>query len=121
LEDGPNFLKSHSSSNNGFMLKLISFGPVYHSGQPPPQIQALLCFFQLVFAEPTSLPPTRAHDHQIILKSSQPINVCSYRYPYILKAEIEKLIRDMLHLGVIRPSHSPFSAPVLLVRKADGS
>jgi hypothetical protein len=27
----------------------------------------------------------------------------------------------MLHSGVILPSHSPFSAPVLLVHKADGS
>jgi hypothetical protein len=34
---------------------------------------------------------------------------------------LEKFIRELLLSGVIRPSQSPFSAPVLLVLKADGS
>jgi hypothetical protein len=44
-----------------------------------------------------------------------------YRYPYFQKEEIEKIVAELLLSGVIRPSQSPFSSPVLLVKKADGS
>ena len=44
-----------------------------------------------------------------------------YRYHYFQKTEIEKIIRELLEVGSIRPSQSQFSSPVLLVREADGS
>ncbi|XP_035546571.1 uncharacterized protein LOC118348625 [Juglans regia] len=43
------------------------------------------------------------------------------QYPHYQKYEIEKIVHDLLSNGVIRPSQNPFSSPVLLVRKADGS
>lgn len=44
-----------------------------------------------------------------------------YRYPSGLKDEIEKQVNEMLSQGLIKPSTGPFSSPVLLVRKKDGS
>jgi len=78
--------------------------------------------FAYTFAEPTGLPPCRLHDHGIVLKSdAQPMCVRPYRYPYFRNEEIERIVWELLESGVIKPSQSPFSSPVLLVRKRDGS
>lgn len=75
----------------------------------------------MVFAEPIGLPPPRSFDHSITLHNPTPVSVRPYRYPYFQKAEIERIVGELLQSGVTRPSQSPFSSPVLLVRKADGS
>ncbi|XP_008778947.2 uncharacterized protein LOC103698684 [Phoenix dactylifera] len=87
-----------------------------------PQVQRLLEAHRGILEMPTALPPRRAFDHPILLKEeSKPINVPPYRYAHFQKGEIERQVEDMLKQGIIRPSTSPFSSPVLLVRKKDGS
>ncbi|KAL9274075.1 Transposon Ty3-I Gag-Pol polyprotein-like protein, partial [Drosera capensis] len=88
----------------------------------PNALQAVLEEFPDVFAEPVSLPPLRAHDHAIpLVPNSQPVNSRPYRFAYFQKAEMERLVDEMLEAEVIQPSHSPFASPVLLVKKRDGS
>lgn len=88
----------------------------------PLDLEALLSDFAGVFQEPKDLPPPRSHDHCIPLKpGTEPTNVRPYRYPYFQKTEIEKQVKDMLTSSIIRPSVSPYSSPVLLVKKKDGT
>lgn len=83
-------------------------------------IKYLLDQFADVFEEPQGLPPNRTHDHSINLEpNTLPISVRPYRYPYFKKDKIEKIIKELLSTGVIQPSQSSFSSPILLVRKAD--
>ncbi|GKD53695.1 transposon ty3-G gag-pol polyprotein [Tanacetum coccineum] len=89
---------------------------------PCPVIQRVLSQFSTVFQNPTTLPPKRFQDHGIpLLPGARPVSTRPYRQPYLQKAEIEKQVRELLQQGLIRPSHSPFSSPVLLVKKSDGT
>ena len=78
--------------------------------------------FEDIYQEPKQFPPEREIDHHINLKKGiEPINVRPYKYAYFQKAEIEKQVHDMLKLGLIRSSTSPFSSPILLVKKKYGT
>lgn len=57
----------------------------------------------------------------IKLLTSQPIRTKGYPIPYKTRSVIETEIQDMLDLGVIEPSISPYSSPIVLVPKKDGS
>ncbi|WVZ69652.1 hypothetical protein U9M48_018407 [Paspalum notatum var. saurae] len=92
------------------------------AGCPRPLLDSLLRQFEAVFQEPRGLPPERPYDHRIhLLLGTAPVAVRPYRYPQLQKDELERQCAAMLEQGIIRPSTSPFSAPVLLVRKADKS
>lgn len=82
----------------------------------------VLSSFPSVSAPSAGLPPNRHCDHQIVLQpGSQPVSVRPYRYNHLQKDEMERLVAEMIAAGIIRPSSSPYSSPVLLVRKKDGS
>nr|GFA37929.1 hypothetical protein [Tanacetum cinerariifolium] len=90
--------------------------------QVPEKIAELLHQYEDVFAVPTTLPPTRPCDHQIPLKEGTiPINSRPYRHPPNQKNTIEVMVKELLDTGVIRDSQSPFSSPVVMVKKKDGS
>ncbi|KAA8495185.1 Transposon Ty3-I Gag-Pol polyprotein [Porphyridium purpureum] len=78
--------------------------------------------FEGLFEEPQSLPPDRKVNHTIKLKDEKPVRVG--RVYRLSPSELEALresLNDLLKRGFIRPSRSPFGAPVLFVKKKDGS
>ncbi|XP_042041401.1 uncharacterized protein LOC121786862 [Salvia splendens] len=100
---------------------LLSGEPCFPPELPQP-VREVLEAHQQVFALPIGMPPKRAFDHKIhLLPNTKPINVRPYRYPYFQKNEIERQVQEMLEQGIIQRSQSPFSSPVLLIRKKDGS
>ena len=58
---------------------------------------------------------------EIPLTSDVPIRRKMYNLPFSSKEVVEKEIQVMLDLEIIEPSKSPYSSPVVLVRKKDGS
>ncbi|XP_026378286.1 uncharacterized protein LOC113272700 [Papaver somniferum] len=113
------YLKKHK---HGLVGHLFSITGNDSTPTIPTIIQPLLDSFKDIFQEPTTLPPSRTHDHHIPLQPpTSPPNQRPYRISYIQKEVVEKLVQEMLNSGVIRPRHSPFSSLILLVKKKDGS
>jgi hypothetical protein len=89
----------------------------------PQDLQRIIDKHSKVFEDiPKGLPPTRNHDHEIhLIPGSVPPNIRPYRYPYAQKSEIERMVEEMLEAGIIRPSQSSYSAPMVMVFKKDSS
>lgn len=83
-----------------------------------PDLALLLHQYAKVFYQPSGLPPHSEHDHSILLiPGATPVKVRPYRYPHSQKEQIELMVQQMLDEGIIQPSKSPFSSPILLVKK----
>ena len=52
---------------------------------------------------------------------SMPILKAPYRMAPAELQELKKQLQELLHKGFIWPSHSPWGAPILFVKKKDGS
>lgn len=57
---------------------------------------------------------------KIILKHDQPISYRARRISYSDREKLKTIIDDLSKEGIIRPSRSPYSSPIVLVRKKTG-
>ena len=86
------------------------------------QLQELLRQYAHVFAQDDQdLGYTDAVQHQIPTKDDVPVAQPYRSIPPNQLQEVKDHIRGLLRSGVITESHSPYAAPVVLVRKRDGS
>lgn len=68
------------------------------------------------------LPPHRIYDHRIDLTQSNNLGYSPlYKMTTAELEETKRYLLDNLHKGFIEPSQAPFAAPILFVKKADGS
>ena len=56
-------------------------------------------------------------EHRIITPDALPVNNKPCRFPKALEPEIDQQITEMLENDIIRPSCSPWNAPIILVKK----
>ena len=60
-------------------------------------------------------------EHDIETGTARPIRLPPYRLPHAYRETVKKEIAEMLEHGVIEPSTSEWSAPIVLVKKKDGT
>ena len=79
-------------------------------------------FKNIFYKDGDKLTFTNTVKHSIPTTDDKPVYSRIYRYPEIHKVEVNKQVQEMLEQGVIRPSTSPYSAPVWIVpKKTDAS
>jgi hypothetical protein len=88
-----------------------------------PDIQEILDKHNKVFGLISpGVPPDRGFEHIIKLEvGAKPVITTPYRHPKKYKDEIEKAIKELLDMGHIKPSSSPFASSVVVVKKKDGT
>ena len=88
-----------------------------------PYLQKVINKHYKVFEDiPKGLPPPRDHDHVIhLILGSTPPNIKPYKYPYLHKSEIERIVEEMLEASITRPSQIYYYASIVMVQKKEGS
>jgi hypothetical protein len=83
---------------------------------------AVLKEFEDVFKEITILPPKRDIDFSInLMPGPTPVAKIPYRMSTPELKVLQMKLEELLKRGYIRPSVSPWGAPVLFVKKNDGT
>jgi hypothetical protein len=86
--------------------------------------QQLVKEFSDVFPDelPAGLPPEREVDHKVeLVAGATPPSRPTYRLSATELAELKKQLDELIKAKFIRPSKSPFGAPILFVKKKDGT
>ncbi|KAD3640075.1 hypothetical protein E3N88_29298 [Mikania micrantha] len=83
----------------------------------------VVCEFPDVFPEKLpGVPPDREVEFTIdLVPGAEPISKAPYRMAPTELKELKEQLEELLDLGFIRPSVSPWGAPVLFVKKKDGT
>ena len=87
------------------------------------ELVPVVCEFTDVFPEELSgLPPVREVEFGIdLIPGTAPISIAPYRMAPTELKELKSQLQELTDKGFVRPSFSPWGAPVLFVKKKDGS
>jgi hypothetical protein len=78
-------------------------------------------FVDVLPGDVPGLPPVREVEFSInVMPGTGPISITPYRMEPTELAKLNNQLEDLSSKGFIRPSVSPWGAPVLLVKKKDG-
>ena len=89
------------------------------------RLGALVLEYSDIFAEslqaPWVLNPSHGVYHVIPTGTAAPIRLAPYRVSAAERDVLRDLVTDMEAAGIVRPSSSPWAAPVVLVRRKNGA
>jgi hypothetical protein len=116
----------HDTLSRGHRVSAAELSAAVHaeSGELTSARNATLSAYRDVFpaALPDGLPPSRGVDHRIeLIPGSSPQSRPTIRLSATELAELKKQLTEFEAAGFIRPSKSPFGAPILFVKKKDGT
>jgi hypothetical protein len=90
--------------------------------KPSEAIKVVSEFLDVFLEELPSMPPERKVEFAIeLIPGTAPISKRAYRVSGPELVELKKQIDELSEKGYIRPSTSPWAAPVLFVEKKDGT
>ncbi|GKB74816.1 hypothetical protein Tco_0936228 [Tanacetum coccineum] len=111
--------------NQGFQVFLIQMMKEEETKIPERQIEdvPIVREFPKVFPEDfPGLPPTRQVEFHIeLIPEAAPVAHAPYRLAPTEMKELAEQLKELSDKGFIRPSSSPWGAPILFVKKKDGS
>jgi hypothetical protein len=86
-------------------------------------LQSIISKHQAMFSTPQGLPPSRGvHYNSIpLVLNNLPPNFRPYLHLFSQNNEIEKIMQELLQLGVIFHSTNPYSSHVVMVLKKEGT
>lgn len=82
--------------------------------------EVMLKYSNLFSKHDLDMGRTNLVKHNIILSDPLPFKERYRRIPPQMYEEVKAHLKEMLDLGAIRPSHSPWASAIVLVRKKDG-
>ena len=88
-------------------------------GEQREQLQTLLSDFGDVLSNEPGR--TTITEHNIETGDANPIRLQPYRLPHAYRDMVRKDLQDMEESGIIEPSTSEWTAPIVLVKKKDGT
>jgi transposase InsO family protein len=104
---------------NANILKEFCFDGVEQEHQK--ELKKLILEYSDIFATSSmDLGKLDTVKHEIKVQKHPPIKQRPYRVPYSLKETMAKQVSEMIEAGVIIPSKSPWTSPVVLVKKKSG-
>ena len=117
LEGGPEGLDDRDRIEPTFDL-----GEVKDDKERSTSAKEVLHRWETIFARKgPDLGDTGDRQHQIPQTDETPFRCRTTNVPPAMYEEVRQHLKEMYECGAIRPSNSPYSSPVVLVRKKDGS
>lgn len=116
-EDGEDLLQTQSCGTRETYLDVTYSEDL--TEEQLKQAKDLVHEFRDIF---TDLPgSTDLAEHTIKLTTDEPIRQRPYPLPYAVRETVKEEVQQMLDMGVIEHTTSPYSSPIVLVKKKDGS
>ena len=107
---------------NGLMKELYDRSSAGLQDTQKEKLYALLVEFKDVFSEgPGDVGRTSLTSHNIETGNQRPIKQKPRRLPFVKLEKAQEAIKEMHEQGIIEPSISPWCAPIVLVKKKDGT